>query len=438
MSLAAQNVIGSLLIDPAAYWRIAEIVAPDDIPQEHRALFVRIVEAVKANETFDAIVADDEGFEAAIGLASASASSASIVGWAKSLADKSETRAVRDAGRRIALCETYGEAQEVLAAVRPEQMEQVKTVQDGLTEFVATLQARYDANSAVTGVPTGMDSLDVLTAGWQPGNLIVLVGETSMGKSALALQSAIAAAQYGATCGKSALYFSLEMTVGELTERAVSHLADFPMAWMTHPTSAPDYAMDRVTEGSKLFDKLPLMFDDRCGLTLEQVVSRSIQVHMNKPLCAIFVDYMHIMGRPRRNDVSELGGIAAGLKNLSKTLNVPVIALHQLNRSNSGQRPTLSDVRASGEIAEAANTVIAIYRSEVANPTLQRLHGYTEVLIRKQRQGRRDVRAWAKSKIGNMRFESCDPPEGYDENITVDAAPEGSSNVRPIQARRKF
>src|SRR5690606_36998965 len=139
-----------------------------------------------------------------------------------------------------------------------------------------------------------------------------------------------------------------------------------------------------------------------------------------------------------RNDVAELGGIAAGLKNLSKTLAVPVIALHQLNRGNGGRRPTLGDIRASGEIAEAANTVIAIYRSEVASPGFQKLHGFAEVLILKQRQGRRDVRAWAKSRIGNMRFESCEAPDGYDETIREDepsGQAGGSGGVRQIRSR---
>lgn len=438
MSVAAENVVGALLVDQGAFWRVADIVKAEDMPANLRALYARIEAASRAGEEFDAIVAMDEGFEDAVPLAAATASSANIEAWARAVADRSETAAVREAGRRIALCESYGEAQEILASVRPEQAAQVKSVIDGIAEFTEALQARYNAGGTVTGVPTGLESLDLLTAGWQPGNLITLVGETSMGKSALALQMALAAAKYGKTCGKSVLYFSLEMTAGELTERAVANLADFPMAWMTHPNEAPDYAMDYVLRGSREFKELPLMFDDRSGLTQEQIVSRTLQVHMARPLCFVVVDYMHIMGRQRRNDVAELGGIAACLKNLSKTVGVPVLALHQLNRTNNGSRPTLSDIRASGEIAEASNTVIAIYRSEVAKPEFRPLHGYAEVLIRKQRQGRRDVRAWARSKIGNMRFESCEAPDGYDETIRDDqpaGGAGGAGEVRPIQAR---
>ena len=133
---------------------------------------------------------------------------------------------------------------------------------------------------------------------------------------------------------------------GRLTERAVANLADFPLRWMTYPADAPDYAMDRVTAGSRILAELPLFIDDQCGVSLDDVVSRTTQVHMRTPVAFVVVDYMHIMARPRRNDVAELGAIATGLKNLSKTLAVPVMALHQLNRSTNAfgretRRPTI-------------------------------------------------------------------------------------------------
>jgi len=423
MTLAAENVVGALLIEPAAYWRIADMVRTEDFG-DLAPLFARIVQAVKAGEQFDAVTAWDEGFANAVDLARDTFTTANLESWARKVADASEAGKVRAAGERIAQCSTYAQALDLLAAVRPQQAARMKTVTDGLSEMVETLQHRYNAGGALTGVPTGVDSLDVLTGGWQPGNLIVLVGETSMGKSAFALQSALAAAAYAKDRGQCVLYFSLEMTAGELTERAVANLADMPMRWMTYPADAPDYAMDRVTAGSRLLTELPLFIDDQCNLSLDDVVSRTTQVHMRTPVALVVVDYMHIMARPRRNDVAELGGIATGLKNLSKTLGVPVMGLHQLNRGTAGmnrdRRPTLFDIRASGEIAETANTVLAIYRSEVARPDYSPLKETAEALILKQRQGRRDVRAWMRSRLANMRLESIEAPEGYDDTITKD------------------
>lgn len=430
------SVLSVLLSDNAAYWDLAGALKAHDFTGIRRDLFQAIAGEVEAGRPVDPLVladmlGDEAGMEAISIQNNVVAFRKSLKAYTEQVAKRSEAGRVREAGERIARCDTYGEAQEILAAVRPEQAARVKSVDDGLTEMVEALQARFNAGD-VSGVPTGVASLDELTGGWQPGNLIVLVGETSMGKSALALQSAMAAAAYGVKHDKRALYFSLEMTAGELTERAICNLADFPMRWVTHPKDAPDYAMDYVTRGSRMLKELPLLIDDQCGLSLDQVVSRSTQLHMARPLSAVFVDYMHIMNRPRRNDVAELGGIATGLKNLSKNLDVPVIALHQLNRSNNNRdggdrRPSLFDIRASGEIAETANTVIAIYRSEVARKDFAPLHGYAEALILKQRQGRRDVRAWMKSKLANMRLESCEAPEGYDEIITKDVEPAGPS-----------
>jgi len=427
---AEQAVIGGLLLDSSAYHRIAGVVGPDDFHGDYRALFARIAEAAKAGETYDTIAALDDGFDFALDLAAGTGSVANIVGWAKRVAETSEVARVRDAGARIMACEGYDQALSLLAEVRPQQAAKVKSVKDGLHEMLDALQARYEAGGRVTGVPTGVESLDDLTSGWQPGNLIVLVGETSMGKSAFALQSALAAALWGKGQGKSVLYFSLEMTAGELTERAVANLADFPLRWLTCPDDAPDYAETRLSAGASLLSELPLMIDDQCGITVEQVVSRATQIHMTSPLCLVVVDYMHILNRPRRNDVAELGAIATALKNLSKTLGVPVMALHQLNRGNGqreSRRPTIFDIRASGEIAETANTVIAIYRSEIGRPDFTPLHGTAEALVLKQRQGQRDVRAWMKSKLANMRFESAEAPEGYDHTITKDIESAGSA-----------
>jgi replicative DNA helicase len=423
VSLAQTSVIGAMLLDSDCYHRIAGIVGPLDFDSQYRALFARIAEAAKAGKRYDAVDANDDGFDFAIDIASSVASTANVEGWARRMAGVTEVGMVRDAGARISVCDSYDDALALLAAARPQQAAKVKTVSDGLTEMIDALQRRFDTGDAVTGVPTGVASLDVLTSGWQAGNLIVLVGETSMGKSALALQSALAAAQWAKDHGKSVLYFSLEMTAGELTERAVSNLADFPLRWITCPADAPDCAMNMINAGAKMLKELPLLIDDQCGITVDQVVSRATQIHMANPLAFIVVDYMHILSRPRRNDVSELGAIATTLKNLSKTLGVPVMALHQLNRGNASResrRPTIFDIRASGEIAETANTVIAIYRSEIGRPDFAPLHGTAECLVLKQRQGRRDVRAWMKSKLANMRFDTAEAPENYDENITAD------------------
>jgi len=430
MSIAAENVIGGVLCKPEAFWRVCDIVSADDFPASLRRLWVRIEEMVRSDETVDSILLAEEGFQNAIELEANTHSVANIEVYARKLAEASEMRRVREAGRRISECDSYSEAQSLLSEAKPDQVARIKTAKEALKDMYEVLKARMESGDSITGVPTGVDGLDQITSGYQPGNLIVLVGETSMGKSTLAMIHALAAAKHAKEKGSGkVLYFSLEMTTTELLEREIAHLADFPLKWITKPADAPDQAAMRIAIGAKEAVNLPLIVDDRSGLTLEQIESMATQLHMQEEggLTEIIVDYMHIMGRPRRNDVVELGAIASGLKNLAKRLGVPVIALHQLNRSVSdgkARRPTLDNIRASGEIAEAANVVIAIYRSEIANPDFDSLHGYAEALVLKNRQGERNVRAWMTSRLGNMRLDSCDPPEGYDEKITPDKTPE--------------
>jgi replicative DNA helicase len=135
---------------------------------------------------------------------------------------------------------------------------------------------------------------------------------------------------------------------------------------------------------------------------------------MVKPLRLIVVDHLNLLRRPRKNDAVELGEIAIALKNLAKELRVPVLVLVQLNRGGGKARPELDAFRNSGEIEEALDTAVMVYREEYHEPNGP-LKGYAEFIVRKQRQGERNVTAWAKSYLSQMRFESCDEPEQHGE-----------------------
>ena len=267
------------------------------------------------------------------------------------------------------------------------------------------LNVRLDADSSVTGTPTGLESLDHITGGWQPGDLIALGGDTSMGKTAAALQFAIAAGR--------CYYASLEMMASQLFERVVANVGHVPYRAIRFPQEATSDERARLNVGAKEASTLGLVVDDQPGLSLDQISSRARQLHMIEPLRLIVVDHLNLIRRPRKFSASELGEIAIGLKNLAKELAVPVIVLVQLNRggkSGDNKRPEMSAFRDSGEIEEALDTAIMVYRDEYYNPEGP-LKGYAEFIVRKQRQGERNVTAWAKSLLSMMRFESCDEPE---------------------------
>lgn len=398
---AAENVIGGLLLRPESLVRVQPIVTADDFSGALRPLYEYIVaNAGKA----DAVMAMEAGFIEAIDLAANVFSVAQIEVYASEVAKQGEMRRVRAAGKRIALAESYGEAQALLAEARPQQAARVKSASDAMREMIDALQARFDADSVVTGTPTGLESMDTLTGGWQAGDLIGVGGETSSGKTAFALQAALAA-------GRCA-YFSLEMMASQLIERVVSNVGHIPYRYLRFPREAPEEFLERIYATVARVKDLALLVDDQPGLSLDQIISRARQMHMAKPLRLIVVDHLNLVRRPRKNDAAELGEIAIALKNLAKDLAVPVMVLVQLNRAQkqrTDRRPELQDFRNSGEIEEALDTAVMVYRDEYHNPNGP-LKGYAEFIVRKQRQGERNVTAWAKSYLSQMRFESCDEP----------------------------
>lgn len=419
MSNAAHAILGGLMHYPEAYWRINELVIADDFTGADRALFEYLAEGIEKGETRDHFTAMDAGFDA-LSYTQNFIGVANIEGWARLLADDGERRRVREAAKRIGLCDSYAEAQSILANVRPRQASRVKSTAQGLDEMVTEIKRRLETKGLITGVPTGIDSLDELTSGWQEGDLVGVGGETSSGKTAFALQAAIAA-------GRCA-YFSLEMMAAQLTERALCNAGRIPARWLKFPHEAPDWfyrprdkgatpAEDSrvmcLQEAAALVKAMPLLIDDQPGLTVDQIAGRARQLHMIEPLRMVVVDHLNLVKRPRKNDNAELGEIAISLKNLAKDLKIPVMVLVQLNRgqkTRADRRPQLEDFRNSGEIEEALDTAVMVYRDEYHNPNGP-LKGYAEFIVRKQRAGERNVTAWAKAFLSQMRFESCDEPE---------------------------
>lgn len=398
----AEAVIGGLLLDPSAFWRVSGIVTAEDFPEWASGLYGYIRDELNAGRTPDAVTAMDAGFDNAVSLAAGAFSAANIESYARLVAQDGEKRRVRQAGKRISLAESYGEAQSILAEVRPNQTARIKSASDGLREMVAALQARFEADGVVTGTPTGLESLDALTGGWQPGDLVAIAGRTSSGKTAFALQAALAAGR--------TFYASLEMTAAQLMERAVCNVGHIPAKWMKFPKEAPDYAMERVVAASAEVTGCGLLIDDQPALTFDQIASRIRQAHMVEPLKLAVIDHLKLVRTSgKRNTTEELGEVSNNLKALAKELGIPILVLVQLNRSSGTDKPQLDHLRGSGEIEEALDTAVMVHREEYHNPDSP-LAGYAEFIVRKQRQGERNVTAWAKSHLGEMRFESCDEP----------------------------
>lgn len=419
---AEQAVLGGVMLVPESYWRINTLLTPDDFTRRDHALIWRAMgDFAAAGRPMDSVTLGEwfeaEGLSSLVGngaylvdLHSNTPSAANVTAYAEIVAQAGERRRVQQAGRRIAQAESYAEAATLLAEASPRTSSRIKSVKDGASEMVDALQRRFDADGSVTGIPTGLESLDALTAGWQPGSLNILAGRPSMGKTAFAVQSAIAADRV--------MFLSLEMPAGQLVERAVCNIGGIPYRWFLFPKDAPDYAMERISAATAQVMKLRMSFDDRAGITLDAIEAVVKQAHMLDPLKLIVVDHLGLVARPGKHDPSELGAITSGLKRIAKEV-APVLLLAQLNRSlesRNDKRPMLSDLRDSGRIEEDADTVIGLYRESYYTKNTDPSTDYLEAIVLKNRNGEKGT-AWGLARLGHMRIESADEPAGQVEQV---------------------
>ncbi|MGD0652071.1 MAG: replicative DNA helicase, partial [Verrucomicrobiia bacterium] len=241
-------------------------------------------------------------------------------------------------------------------------------VRDLIKDAMASIERLYDQRGAVTGIPTGFRDLDKLTSGLHPGNMVVIAGRPSMGKTALAINIAgNVAIDQNIPVG----VFSLEMSSEELVKRMLCSQARVNLHAVRDGFLGEQHFHPLTSAASKLM-KSPLYIDDSAGLTIHQIRARARRMKLQFDVRLLVIDYMQLVRAPsRRADLSrqvEISDISAGVKALAKELQVPIIVLSQLNRQpeqREGGRPKLADLRESGAIEQDADLVGLLVRPEV-------------------------------------------------------------------------
>ncbi len=248
-------------------------------------------------------------------------------------------------------------------------------------------QLRLGESGACTGVATGLTQLDEYTSGFQLGDLIIVAGRPSMGKTALGL----AMAQHMAVHDlKPAAFFSMEMSVDQLAQRLVcSHTGVDAQRVRRRMLREED--MKLLLHGCADFEKAPLFIDDTPGMTVMELRSSARRLKQKHDIQAVFVDYLQLMHSPGAESRQvEISTISRGLKALGRELNIPVVALSQLNRMAEGRadkRPLMSDLRESGAIEQDADVILLIHREEYYRPEDEAVKNLAELIIAKQRNG---------------------------------------------------
>jgi len=235
------------------------------------------------------------------------------------------------------------------------------------TSAVDAAALAYQADGKITGITWGVSALDRKTLGLQRGELTILAGRPGMGKTALG----ICVARKAAEAEHKSLFFSLEMGDAAVAQRAMadSMFDSTPMTyWLIRSGKFPESSFPNITSAAKKIAALPIKIEQQPGLTIAQITARARQQQRRHGLDFLIVDHLHLIRASDRysgHRVEEIGETTRGLKSLAKELGVPVLALCQLSRGVEGRddkRPTLADLRGSGDIEQDADTVLMLYR----------------------------------------------------------------------------
>ncbi|HET6514125.1 MAG TPA: replicative DNA helicase [Thermodesulfovibrionales bacterium] len=413
---AEQSVLGAILLDNEAISKALEILSPDDFYREaHRRIFDAMIELYEKNEAIDLITVTDtlkrkNDLEAVGGVTYLSSvagqvpTAANIRYHSKIIKEKALLRGLLSSTTEIA-------AKVYESSLEPDELvdfaersifnisdRRTKTSFYPLKEVIKSsfemIEHLYDRKEAITGVPSGFTDLDELTTGFQPGDLIVIGGRPSMGKTALGLNIA----QHVALEAREPVaIFSLEMSKEQLALRMLCAEA------MVDSNSVRKGFIKKedwhkLTSAAGRLAEAPIFIDDSSGTTVLEMraKARRLKIEHHGGLGLVVVDYLQLMrsrgGFERREQ--EISEISRSLKGLAKELRVPVIALSQLNRGveqRHDKRPTLADLRESGAIEQDADVIIFLYRDEVYNKENPTNKGKAEVIIAKQRNGPTDT-----------------------------------------------
>lgn len=405
---AETALLGALLVDGSALHKIADFLRPDDFYKKaHQNIYQAALNLFQKDEPCDLITLADElsrmsvletlgGTPYLAQLAAAVASSASIIYHAKIIQEKAVLRSMIAVATGI-IEKGYSASEgsenfldyaekSIFEISERNVRSQFAPIREVVKASFRQIEEQYENKSSVTGVSTGYKRLNEITAGMQRSDLIIIAGRPSMGKTAFALNLGFNAAWESK---QAVAVFSLEMSKEQLVQRMLCSEARVDSSKL-RGGFLREGDWKRLTESASKLSESLIFIDDTPAISVLEMRAKARRLKKEHALGLIIVDYLQLM----RSDITEsrereISDISRSLKALAKELNIPVVALSQLNRSvesRTDKRPQLSDLRESGAIEQDADVIAFIYRDEVYNrETADR--GVAEIIIGKQRNG---------------------------------------------------
>lgn len=414
---AEQAVLGGIMLSNQHWDGIAErVIAEDFYTFAHKAIFQTMEELMRNQTPIDLITLDQAlkakgisdsvgGFAYLADLSNNTPNAINILAYAEIVREKAILRELIAVGNRIAensyspkgkdIKMVLDEAEREVFAIAEKRSSSTEGPQNVLSVLESTIArietlGKLENHNGVTGVTTGFVDLDKKTAGLQPSDLIIVAARPSMGKTTFAMNLCENAAM---ASDKPVLVFSLEMPAEQIMMRMIASLARVDQTKIRTGQNLDETEWSKIASVFGMFkQKNNLYIDDSSGLTPTELRSRARRVYReNGGLSMIMVDYLQLMRVPGFSDnrTLEIAEISRSLKALAKELEVPVIALSQLNRTleqRADKRPVNSDLRESGSIEQDADLIMFIYRDEVYNDNSED-KGVAEIIIGKQRNG---------------------------------------------------
>jgi replicative DNA helicase len=409
---AEQSVLGGLLLSPGAWDQVADLIVEEDFYREdHRLIFRAINELHDLSRPSDAVTVT-EWFESHghidlidggsyIGqLVDSTPSAANILAYADIVREKSILRSLIEIGTRVAAgayssdgrdSQTLLEdAERLIFSIADKGTRRGSgfvSVQESIKEAIEKIQELHEREGDITGIATGYKDFDQMTAGLHGSDLVIVAGRPAMGKTSFAMNIAEHAAIKHHV---PVAVFSMEMSSLQLVMRLFASLGQIDMKSLrTGQLQEMDWP--KLTSAMNLLQRSHIFIDETPALSPSELRARARRLKREHDIGMIVVDYLQLMAVPgtRENRATEIAEISRSLKALAKELDVPVIALSQLNRSleqRPNKRPVMADLRESGSIEQDADLIVFIYRDEVYNPDTPE-KGKAEIIIGKHRNG---------------------------------------------------
>lgn len=404
---AEESVIGAVLLSEEAVNEVMDRIHPEDfyVPA-HQAIFEGIRDLFNGNQPIDAVTVSEElrrrgelekigGVAYLTRLVDIVPSTSNVVYYAGIVEEHAKRRELIRAGASITdfafdideeITAVVDRAEQAVLGVAERRASQsLLEIGPMFSEVLEQMELLEQQGSDMIGLPTGFVDLDKLLAGLRPANLVVVAARPGMGKSSLALGVAL----HAALASESVAIFSLEMSREELVQRILSSVAKVDSRKLQ--TGQLGDLWPRVVDAAGKMYQAPIYIDDSSMVSVTDVRAKCRRLKRRSGLSLVVIDYLQLMqASNRENRQQEISEITRNLKNLARELDVPIIAVSQLNRSlesREDKRPRLSDLRESGAIEQDADIVMFIYRHEYYHEEDTEKRGIAEVHVAKHRSG---------------------------------------------------